>query len=109
MTIAGRKDGLNKALLRHLAIELGDNWEELVKLLGVSKMQLNTIKKTALNSENGGLDDVKFGVLVKWITQQPRGESQVKKLQEALEETGHQALADGLASMIQRFRGGGSE
>ena len=77
MKIAGRKDGLNEALLRHLATELGDKWEGLAKLLGVNKMQVNTIKKTALNSENGGPDDVKFGVLVEWISQLPREESQV--------------------------------
>ena len=77
MNIADRKDGLNEALLRQLAAELGDNWESLMTFLGVTKTQMNTIKKmTALNSENG-LDDVKFGVLVEWITQQPREESQV--------------------------------
>ena len=77
MKIAGRKDGLNEELLRHLATELSDNWEGLVKPLGVTGMQVNTIKKTAMNSENGGPDDVKFGVLMKWITQQHREESQV--------------------------------
>ena len=79
MKISGRKDGLNEALLRHLATELGDNWEDLVKLLGVNKMQVNKIRKIVLNSENGGLNDVKFGVLMKWITQQSRAESQVKE------------------------------
>ena len=77
MKIAGRKDGLNEPLLHQLAAELGDNWEGLVKLLGVTKMQVNTIKKTSMNSENGGLGDVKFGVLMMWIKRQPRGESQV--------------------------------
>ena len=50
-----------------------------------------------------------WGKVTRNVPLQPTLSLQVKRLQKALEETGHQALADGLVSMIERFRGGGSD
>ena len=77
LKIAGRRDGLNEELLRHLAHKLGDEWGNLaIKHLRVSRTTVNNCKKF-VNNKDGSVDDIKFDVLVAWIKTQPRGESRV--------------------------------
>ncbi|KAI0236758.1 hypothetical protein LSAT2_012703 [Lamellibrachia satsuma] len=98
--IIGRRDGLNEELLRHLAHQLDDEWEKLVKHLGVSKTTVNNSKKSVKNWD-GSVDDVKFEVLVAWIKTQPR---EVNTLKDALEKSGDGDLASGLCDMVESFR-----
>ncbi|KAI0215642.1 hypothetical protein LSAT2_032300 [Lamellibrachia satsuma] len=104
LKIAGRRDGLNEELLRHLAHKLGDEWENLaVKHLRVSRTTVNNCKKS-VNNRDGSVDDIKFEVLVAWIKKQPRGDRQVKTLEDALEKSGRGDLASGLCDMVEKFR-----
>ena len=76
--------------LRHLAKQIGQEWETLATYLGFNKSQIEHFR---INGTNRGIENVIFDMLVEWKQNQPKGNNLRKVLGDALIKTGRHNLA----------------
>jgi len=76
VTILNRDDGISMDTLRHLALELGDEWRKLAHQLNVRRVRVQAILRNTTTSERG-MDDAKYEMLLTWMKAAPRGMNKV--------------------------------